>query len=63
MRIFQSILLSLLVGVMSVNCKQDQAKETIPVDDQCQEALRWLKDARQSEAKGLLVLERIVENL
>mgnify|MGYP001823534892 CR=1 FL=1 len=34
MRIFQSILLSLLVGVMSVNCKQDQTKETIPVDDQ-----------------------------
>lgn len=34
MRIFQSILLSLLVGVMSVNCKQDPTKETIPVDDQ-----------------------------
>lgn len=41
----------------------ESGPQTIPVDDQCQEALRWLKDARQSEAKGLLVLEQIVENL
>ena len=37
--------------------------QTIPVDDQCQESIRWLKEARQAEAKGLSVLERIVENL
>lgn len=32
----------------------------IPVDDQCREAIRWLMEAREAEANGLAVLEKIV---
>ena len=34
MRTLQPFLLMLLVSLLTVNCKQDQSKETIPVDDQ-----------------------------
>ena len=33
---------------------------TIPVDEQCTEAVVWLKDARDAEAKGLAILEQII---
>lgn len=41
----------------------ESSPQAIPVDEQCLEAVHWLKEARQAEAKGLSVLERIVENL
>ena len=41
----------------------EHGSQTIPVDEQCLEAVDWLKDARQAEAKSLSVLEQIVENL
>jgi hypothetical protein len=33
--------------------------KTIPVDDQCQEAVDWLKEVREAEAEGLIVLEKL----
>ena len=41
----------------------ESGPQTISIDDQCLEAVGWLKEARQSEAKGLSVLEQIVKNL
>jgi hypothetical protein len=35
--------------------------QIIPVDGQCLEAVRWLKEARKAEAEGLMVLEQIVK--
>jgi hypothetical protein len=37
--------------------------DTIPVDDGSREAVAWLKEARQAEAKGLSTLEQIVAKL
>ena len=39
------------------------ASGTIPVDEHSQEAVGWLKEARQAEAKGLEVLEQIAAKL
>jgi hypothetical protein len=33
--------------------------EVIPVDDRCKEAVDWLKEARESEAAGLMLIEKI----
>lgn len=37
--------------------------KTIPVDDQCLRAAGWLKEAREAEAAGLAILERIVAEI
>jgi hypothetical protein len=37
--------------------------KVVPVDDQCKEAVGWLKEAPEAEAEGLIALEKIAAEL
>lgn len=41
----------------------ESSSQAIPVDSDCLEAVGWLKEARQAEAEGLSILEKIVAAL